>query len=42
MINNWYDYGWRRPYRGERYVYADGRYFLVQAATGLILYILTR
>ena len=40
--DDWRDEGWREPYGDERYVVVDGRYYLINAATGLILQALTR
>ena len=37
VIDDWDDRGWRRPGADEYYVVVDGRYYLIQAATGLVL-----
>lgn len=42
ILDDWDDYGWRRPGPDEYYVIVDGRYYLIEAATGLILDLLTR
>ncbi len=42
IIDNYDDYGWRRPEPDQYYVVVDGKYYLIKAATGVILDLLLR